>query len=305
VSEIPGDVLSWIRQVFAQGNSRVTEKLVRNPNLHEESLDLTWIEHLSRFSAAERFPSKWVARIESHYLGGLRHFRNWEIADIGLLVFLRLAPGSYVNKVALFQSKRLYPNGVPIREEIPLDHEIGLARLADPEFLALPVGPSTKFRFTEDSRYGALRRDSNQVGAIADYQKEVGLRVYYQLYNPWTVPFTQQIPLAGYVPPEGAPELGVRVLPAQAVHGKLDQQAGATPRLRDFADLSPLPSHGWRLEDFVCDELLACREGDRFDSPNDYKIERLFYRRTGAIAAAISVTIEAPDWTTATERPAD
>jgi hypothetical protein len=59
--------------------------------------------------------------------------------------------------------------------------------------------------------------------------------------------------------------------------------------------MSLLPSYGWRLEEFVCDELLACREGDRFNSPGDYKIERLFYRRTGAIAAAISVTIEAPD----------
>jgi hypothetical protein len=112
---IPEDVLRWIRQVFAGGNTRVTEKLIRNPNLPEESLDLSWIEHLSRFSAAERFPSGWMVRIESHYLGGLRHFRNWEIADIGLLVFLRLAPGSSVSKVALLQSKRLYPNGVPIR----------------------------------------------------------------------------------------------------------------------------------------------------------------------------------------------
>jgi hypothetical protein len=293
-SRIPEDVLEWIRQVFANGNTRVTEKLIRNPNLPEESLDLTWIEHLSRFSAAERFPSQWVARIESHYLGGLRHFGSWEIADIGLLVFLRLAPGDTINKVALLQSKRLYPNGVPIREETRVDYEIGLARLADPEDLALSIGPSTEFRFTADSRFGALRKGSNQVGAITDYQSDTGLRVYYQLYNPWTIPFTQQIPLAGYVAPEGTPELGVRVVPAQTVHAMLDQQDGTTPRLGDFENVPPFPSFGWRLEEFVCDELLACREGNRFNSPDDPNIQRLFYRRTGAIAAAISVTVEAP-----------
>jgi len=292
---IPEDVLRWIRQVFADGNTRVTEKLIRNPNLPEESLDLSWIEHLSRFSTAERFPSGWMVRIESHYLGGLRHFRNWEIADIGLLVFLRLAPGSSVNKVALLQSKRLYPNGIPIREETRVDFETGFARLADPEDIAWPIGPSTEFRFTDASRYGALRRGSDQVGAITNYQSDADLRVYYQLYNPWTIPFTQQVPLAGYIPPEGRPSLGVRVIPAQIVHAKLTEQDGATPKLSDFAKISPLPSYGWRLEEFVCDELLACREGDRFNSPDDYKIERLFYRRTGAIAAAIAVTIEAPD----------
>jgi len=294
MAEIPGDVLSWIRRLFAEGNARITEKLNRNPNLPEGSLDLTWIEHLSQFSAAERLPSQWLVRIESHYLGGLRHFRNWEIADIGLLVFLRPAPGEAINKVALLQSKRLYPNGVPIQHETQVEYEIGFARLADPEVLAVPIGPSTDFRFTEDSRYGALRRESDQVGAITDYQRDVGLRVYYQLYNPWTVPFEQRIPLAGYSPPEGIPDLGVRVAPAQAVHAVLDRQDGATPRLRDVADLSPLPNYGWRLEEFVCDELLACREGDRFNSPDDSKIQRLFYRRTGAIAAAISITIEAP-----------
>ena len=280
---IPEDVLRWIRQVFADGNTRVTEKLIRNPNLPEESLDLSWIEHLSRLSAAERFPSGWIVRIESHYLGGLRHFRNWEIADIGLLVFLRLAPGSSVNKVALLQSKRLYPNGVPIREETRVDFEIGLARLADPEDIALPIGPSTEFRFTDESQYGALRRGSDQVGAISDYQADAGLRVYYQLYNPWTIPFTQQIPLAGYVPPDGAPVLGVRVIPAQIVHAKLAEQDGAMPKLGDFAEMSLLPSYGWRLEEFVCDELLACREGDRFNSPNDYKSNGSFTGTRGRL----------------------
>ena len=31
----------------------------------------------------------WSVRIDTHFLGGRRHFRSWEIADIGVLVYLR------------------------------------------------------------------------------------------------------------------------------------------------------------------------------------------------------------------------
>jgi hypothetical protein len=263
VTDIPADVVAWVRAVFAEGNARITEKLARNPNTPEESLDLTWIEHLSRYSSPTTLGSEWVVKIESHFLGGMRHFGGWEIADIGMFVFLRLAPEERVSKVALLQSKRLYPNGTPIREELPIDYEIGLARLADPESESLPLGLGSEFKFTDESRYRALRRESDQIDAITAYQEKNRLKVYYQLYNPWTVPFTQTIPLAGYQSPEGAPDLGVRIIPAGTMLERLAEQDGATPKLADLAELSPLPPHGWRLEEFVCDELLGCREGDR------------------------------------------
>lgn len=60
---------------------------------------------------------------------------RWEIADIGILVFLRLVGQSRTNKMAVLQSKRLYPVGAPVLEEMRVDFEIGLARLADPEEL--------------------------------------------------------------------------------------------------------------------------------------------------------------------------
>lgn len=265
-----------------------------SPNAPEESLDLTWIEHMSRFSSPVTLGSGWLVKIETHYLGGMRHFRRWEIADIGLLVHLRLGEEGRVSKVALLQSKRLYPDGTPIREETLVDYEIGFARLADPEDQALSVGFETEFRFTSASHYGAIRQPSNQVSAIADYEQQVGLKVYYQLYNPWRVPFVQRIPLIAYAESDGAPDLGVRIVPAPLLRTRLGMDSRPNPLLRDLADIPPLPAYGWRLEDFICDELLACREGDRFGSVGDAPIQQLFNRRSGAIAAAIAITIEAP-----------
>ena len=52
--------------------------------------------------------------------------------------------------------------------------------------------------------------------------------------------------------------------------------------------------YGWRLEDFMAAELLGCREGALFESTSQPSIDALFNRRSGPIAAAISITIEAP-----------
>ncbi len=295
MTEVPQDVLVWVKGVFAECNRRVTDRLDRNPNAPEESFDLTWIEQVGRYSSATIFPSQWTAKIETHYLGGLRHFGRWEIADIGVLVFLRLGPGERVNKVALLQSKRLYPLNRPIREETIVDYEIGFGRLADPEDSSSSIGQAAEFSFSTTSRYGALRQDSNQVRAIDEYQQERRLRVYYQLYNPWRVPLVQKIPLAGYRSPDGDPELGVRIVPASTIHALLSKGGGGSPSLEQLGALAGLPACGWRLEDFIAEEVLGCREGNQFEGLSDGRINALFYRRTGAIAAAIAITIEAPD----------
>ena len=69
---IPQDVKEWIRKAFRECNERITEKLSNNPNLPEESLDLTWIEHLSQYASPVTLGSSWTIKIETHYLGGLR-----------------------------------------------------------------------------------------------------------------------------------------------------------------------------------------------------------------------------------------
>ncbi len=291
---LPEDVIAHIRSIFAACNVRTTEKLSMNPNAPEESFDLTWIEHLSRYSATAALPSEWLVRIDAHYLGGMRHFYRWEIADIGVLVHLRLGDQDRRSKVALLQSKRLYPKGTPVRDETRVDYAIGFGRLADPEQDVLSLDFGTEFRFTDESEYEQITTQSDQVEAIDAYERDVRLRVYYQLYNPWRIPFTQRVPLAGYVGPDGEPALGVRIVPAQIVHGWLAAEGRRSPRVEDLAELGKVPAYGWRLEQFISDEMLACREGDEFESIEDDRIQTLFYRRSGAIAAAIAITIEAP-----------
>lgn len=89
MADIPTEILDWFRALFAECNARITEKLSLNPNLPEESLDLTWVEFLSHYSSPVAIGANWLVKIETHYLGGLRHFYRWEVADIGLLLFVR------------------------------------------------------------------------------------------------------------------------------------------------------------------------------------------------------------------------
>ncbi|WP_437205842.1 hypothetical protein [Planctomicrobium sp. SH664] len=145
----PEGVLKWISQVFTECDHRITQKIHNNPNLLEESLDLTWIEHLSQFSAPVRIDGAWTVKIESHFLGGLRHFYQWEIADVGVLLFVRSCGKIQLSKVALLQSKRLCPTSNRVVEEGRIDYEIGFARIADPEDLARSIAVEREFEFTE------------------------------------------------------------------------------------------------------------------------------------------------------------
>jgi hypothetical protein len=164
---------------------------------------------------------------------------------------------------------------------------------ADPEEEFVPLGLGATFKFTPESRYEQLTKDSRQVKAITKYELH-DLPVYYQFYNPWSVPFTQRVPVAGYESPEGTPELGVRVAPAADVRNCLASADCPSLQLGDLKALATAPALGWPLQTFVADELLGCREGSQFESIQDDRIERMFYRRTGAISAAISIAIEAP-----------
>ena len=291
---IAQDVTEWIRKVFRECNERITEKLSNNPNLPEGSLDLTWIEHLSQYASPVTLSSLWTIKIETHYLGGLRHFGNWEIADIGVLMFFRHAGALRRSKVALLQSKRLYPSNNTVQEEDRIDYEIGFARLADPESLQQSVAVQAEFQFDDDCRYGALAAKSEQVKAIADYEKQNKTPIYYQFYNPWRLPFTQRIPLSQFKRPTGNLNLGTRIIPARAVHKLLAHYvAGQIPSVAEVKALCPDAPYGWPLEHFVADLLLGCVEGSIFKDISEQRIQNLFYRRSGPISAAIAIYIEA------------
>ena len=297
-NQIPDDVFDYISKVFRACNCRVSKKISAVPNSPEGSLDLTLIEQLSQFSSPKILPSNWVVRIDTHYLGGLHQYHRCEIADIGILLFLRQAGQLVRNKVILLQSKRLYPDSGDILEEDFADYQIGFAHL-------VPSGPTISsmkiahvFSFSESSKYGAFRIRDKQWRAIKDYQHQRNIPVYYLFYNPWIIPFEQTLPLSVHPTLRGDPTGGCRIIPAKILFNRLqDKSDNSSPRFLDVCDLLPDSREnycGWKLEYFVSRLLLGCIEGRIFQNPEELDLGELFFRRSGPIAAAIGINVEMP-----------
>jgi len=243
-------------------------------------------------------PGGWTVYIQTHFLGGRRHFRNWEVADIGLLVIFRDRGKVLRIKVGLLQSKRLYPIEQKQLPDLREKFEIGFGTLLHvPEAYQVLAG-GRNFNFTKNSQYAALSKNSEQEKSLLEYSQSSGIPVYYLLYNPAEIPWSATVPatkLGAY--PE--PKVGCRVVPAPVLSQKLTSVSNVHPSFGDLTQLGKpfVGEHkaGWRLEHFVADLLLPCKEGYVVTGETDQVLERLFYRRSGPIAAAVALTIEAPD----------
>jgi hypothetical protein len=305
---IPSDVRDWLNKVFTDCNERVATTMTQLPTIHEVPLDMTFIQHFLGVSAPRRFTSGWTVEISTHYLGGGRHYgewgdwpRKWEIADIGLLVVYRQGGTVLRSKVALLQSKRLYPIEQELDEDTPLDYMVGFARLfhTDGDWGAV-IAPRS-FAFTDDSRYRALMTGDTQYNAITSYENQRNIPIYYLLYNPREVPSSAVIPVVGQPETSGPCEVGCRIVPArhlrEALHGKPGGHSPAYGELRaSLADPFAPERHpaGWRLEHFVTNLLLECEVGYIAEGRNDNGLNYIFTRRTGPITAALSITLDAP-----------
>lgn len=293
-SAIPSEVIDWARAAFASCNEDASALITRVPNISEQSLDHRLIAKLDDFAIPRVVAGGWTVEIETHFLGGGRHFGTWEVADIGIIVRVRDPSGVRIRKVALLQSKRLYPVRGTVREETVSDFVTGFARLDDPEDELVSIARRRTYNFTLNSRYRELDRHSQQINVINDYERDAGLTVYYHFYNPWQIPASQRVPVREHVRHAGQPELGIRVVQAALVHNALGSIRHREPSLAEIGQVDGIPRFGWRLEKFVADELLGCREGDEIRSSSDVRLRRLFGERTGPIAAAIGVTLESP-----------
>lgn len=295
---IPDDVREYINNVFKNCNDRVSKKLTTNPNSWETSLDMTLIEALTNYSTTVKLPSNWLIRIDTHYLGGMRHWNNWEIADIGILVFFRKGGKTIKSKVALFQSKRLYPNEVELDEDKAENYYIGFGRLfpEDEQFNKV-LRPRT-FSFDQSSKYKAFKIKDEQCEAIVNYENKSGIPVHYLLYNTNTIPYKIDIPITSEVDIT-TNEVGCRVIPADKIYNQFKKEKkGAVPSYGELKYLLDAPfnvdehASGWRLEYFVSELFLNCEQGYIIQDKDDINLENLFYRRSGPIAAAFSITFD-------------
>ncbi len=296
------DARAWLSNVFAECSRRTAVKMSRIPTVHEMSLDLTLIEELSQFGAPFRFPSQWVVQVQTHYLGGARHFRRWEIVDLGLLVLFRRGGRLVRTKVGLLQSKRLYPDEQQFEEDMPLDYHIGFGRLLETDEFFMASMERREFGFSDSSRYKALEVGNEQYDNIAEYEAS-GIPVHYLLYHPLQVPWSAVIPIERLAELSKMPcDVACRIVAASSVREWMKAmkcKKGYHPSYADMKDLAAAElghrEAGRRLEEFVVERLLDCKEGYIAEGgPQDEGLERMFFGRTAAISAAVSVTIDAP-----------
>lgn len=264
---------------------------------------MSFIEEVSEHSAPVKFSSGWLVRLETHFLGGGRYWGQWEIADIGILVVFRLAGVVQQTKIALLQSKRLYPvEAQTTAEDHPLDYIVGFGRLLPAEQEYRSAVKARAFSFLESSRYRALEYADGQYQAILAYEKDTAVPIYYLLYNPLHLPVTVTYPVEASATKQqvGLERIGARVISAVSLDADLKQQqlgAGDSPAFNQiFASNAPSTSSPWPLEYFIADLVLSCKEGHvaGVNPMEDEALFRVFNRRSGPISAAIAITIDAP-----------
>jgi hypothetical protein len=294
---IPQEIVDWFRSVFADANRRLSEKMLNAPATPEPTFDLTLIEHLTSYAAPRKFRSDWAIRIDTHYLGGLRHFRSWEVADIGVFIFFTKRGLLVRRKVALLQSKRLFPTSGEVDHLEEYDYRLGMARIGARDTDLASMMAQRKFSFSKASKYQSLTKGSDQIAAIEAHMKAYGIPVHYLFYNPPQLMTKVVVPLTEYASlKEKRNYLGTRVIPTRNMHKALAKKAKSySPTLSDTRKLVNNNEYGWRLEYFMADLLLGCKQGFRFTNNDEVPIQSIFYRRSGPIAAAIAVTVEMPE----------
>lgn len=296
---IPTVAVEYVRSVFAAANDKATSAVSVHPSMYEETLDHILIMELSASPPAFFAAEQVGISIESHWLGARWMFGRWEIADIAVFVLLRRRGNLIARKVALLQTKRLYSQEIPAVALDEADYQIGIGRLADRTDRSVPISSQRTFGFDRSSVYDAMRAGAPQVDRIDAYTEQRGIPVYYGLYHPLTLPFQSAYPPIDGRPPDCENIIGCRVLTAEHIHSVLRKcHDGQAPSVDNVA--MPLPidptdpnsAIGWRLERFVADEVLRCREGQIFQDLTDPKLQALLYGRTAPIAAAIAIKID-------------
>ena len=205
------------------------------------------------------------------------------------------------SKVALLQSKRLYPDELEWDEDSPLDYMVGFRRLfREDEEWGAGAAPR-RFGFSYESRYKALVTGLGQYKAITEYENQRAIPVYYLLYNPARVPSTAVLPITpGERIPEAC-EVGCRVVPAAQLRTVMVAKPdGSSPAYGELSGSLPSPfddqAHraGWRLEHFVVNLLLECETGYIANGPDDGGLNYIFNRRAGPISTALALTLDSP-----------
>jgi hypothetical protein len=298
--KIPDAIFETIRTHFSDCNTKLAHSLSQFPGIREEALDAGFIAYFQTRPGPFQVMTNWTIRYEAHYIGGARHYGVWEVADIGLMVIFRRNGKIVRSKLAFIQSKKLYPKNVRLIQRDPY-HRQGMGRLLETDEEHQEVVKRKEIVFDEQSKYKAFRKNSEQQVAMSSFQERFDINMYYLFYNPLTVPHQIITPIEAEIPAlENV--IGCRILTKDYLDEALSNyQSNYQPSYGDIKYLLPKPftddSHlgGWRLEYFVSDLVLGCKEGFIDDSPNFKTLMHLLEAKSSPISAAISITIDYED----------
>lgn len=289
---IPKDAVKYFRSVFAEANRVASERIVNIPNIRETSLDDALIDALIPYSPPKLLKSGAVVAMDIHNIGGLRRLHRWETADVAILIFIYRGKRMIAQKIAMLQTKRLYPANNEVLDDDPVGFRYGMNAFLNKDTQSPLSVLNRTFVFDESCVYGALNADSEQVEAIDTLNSNFGSSVFYMFYNPPVLPAKVVYPIRAKRQIKNV-QLGCRVFLSTEVHtvlGKL--QKGASPTFKMITKDGA--KSNWRLESWIADLVLACKAGQRFDAKNQAKIANLLERRSGPIGAAIAVSIALP-----------
>ena len=299
--KIPRDVSEFVNIHFRNCNNQVTKDLSTFPAIHEEFLDMSFISYFSRNQTPVMLPCNWVVRIDAHFIGGGRHFRTWEVADIGLMIVFRRSGKVVKSKIALLQSKKLYADNLKYLEENKYFRRFGLGRLLVTNEEHSELVENRLLVFKENSKYRAYKKDSNQQDAMRHFERRWDTKMYYLFYNPANIPHSVKMPMEGQ-PSIGENVIGCRVIPKDQLDLALSsKKSGYIPSYQDVSEGLPTSfsgqnfTAGWRLEDFVSELMLECKEGLVDDSPNFESLRILMEQKSMPMSCALSITFDIQD----------
>ena len=292
--QVPAAIHAHVYEIFSEVNDKISRKLSLNPNLPEESLDTSFVDCLSEHSAPTVVIPGWAVLFAAHFIGRLRHYDRYEIADIGIVVVFKRETRVLGRKLVLLQSKRLYPKNNDVNELDKYDYLLGLGLVTREEHYESTIFGPMSYEFDYECSYGALQAQSHQCTSIQRVMNDTGIPVHYMMYNPLVVPWSLNYPAAKGQIELPRREFGTRLILASDVHSVLaSRSSGRSLKLEDLiaARHSPDALFGSSLEDFM-DSVIGCREGYYYDQDEESGLHRLFERKSGGIFCIVEVTIE-------------
>lgn len=294
---LPDDVKLTLNRIFSDCNRAVSRQISIFPNTHEETLDQLLVTHLAQMQGPIKFDSGWIMRFDAHFIGGGRHYRTWEVADIGLMVVFRKKGKIVRSKLVFLQSKRLYASTLKFK---PIDpyYRMGMGRLLVTDEEHQELIEKKTITFSSDCRYKAIKTGDDQYDAMEHFSRAHDIEIFYLFYNPVEIPWSVESPVE-IIPEITENNVGCRVVPRDLLDSGLDKKGqNYSPTFSEVTSIvagqleGNDSTSGWRLEHFVNELFIACKKGKIDDSPNFQLLLNLMNQKSSPISSAISISFD-------------